>query len=184
MYRALIKLTAISFVLLTSVSALAQKREPFHPERVEEDVANLSILSEIDKIDGQTFESFIQAMDQPRRITPRGFGARTYLFVRPGGYTSIYLEAVEFNGSWLSYSLSVNGYAETWPKVRSEIIRGWQQRSTLKFTEGSRSISVQRDFPETMARYKRAVAAQLGEFQALTAPPNLKEAYDLFNFAG
>ena len=173
-----------AFLVLCGPVSAAQKREPLRADWLALDVANIErLLPELKRNEPLTLKGLEQIFGGPPAEFPfgsdheLGFGGRTFTFRKAGGYTSFRVTGFVFNDRIGYYTISVC-CSLSWPRIRNVLIETWKRNSDLEFQEGESSIAHRRDFPNVVADYKTAVAAQLGALEPVTVPPELHDAYD------
>lgn len=170
-------------ILCGGVSA-GQKREPLRADWLALDVANIErLLPELKRNEPLTLQALEQIFGGSPADFPfgsdyeLGFGGRIFTFRKAGGYTSLNVSGFVFNDRIGYYTISVS-CSRSWPMIRNVLIETWKHNSDLEFKEGEWSIAHYRDFPNVVADYKNAVAAQLGALEPVTVPPELRDAYE------
>ena len=114
---------------------------------------------------------------EPNEQNELGFGARTFSFSNPGGYTYFTVNGFAFNGKLGYYRVGVDRSSD-WSKIRTFIIQAWKVNGQLPFTERESGITYYREYGQVVRDYKEAVRLQVGELKSVTVPRRLSDAYE------
>ena len=165
-------------LLLCGQVALAQeKEEPVQADWLAKDVANIErFLPQLKHSEPLTLEKLKTIFGHDPRTIDLGFGGGTFAFSKASGYTYLRVNGFAFNDRIGRYEISLD--CSSWSKVSSVLTDAWKRSSDLEFTEWKYGISHEREFPDVIAEFKKAVSTQLGELQPVTVPQHLKDAYE------
>ncbi len=163
-------------ILLLSVSSLAQNRDELKTEWLSKDIESIrQLLPKLEQTD-PTLQSLEKLFGRAPELTELGFGASTFAFSKPGGYTSVRVTGLAVNGRIGHYRIGIG--SGSWEKIRNHIIQTWNASSQLTFAEDGYGIGYHKEYPTVVVEYKEAVRSQLGDLKNVTVPSDLQDAYE------
>ena len=169
-------MSSFILILLLSVSSLAETRDKLKTEWLTQDIATIhQLLPRLAQTD-PTLESLEKLFGKGPELTELGFGASTFAFSKPGGYTAFRVRGLAINGKIGYYRIAVGGSA-SWAKIRNYIIQTWNANSQLAFQENKYGIDYFKEYSPVIEEYKEVVRSQLGDLKNVTVPTDLQEAY-------
>ena len=177
----LVALILVFSVILCSTAILAQEKEPFNHEWLQEDVEGVGALMKLMPIEKQDIAVLKENLKEGWSIDDErlGFGANRIVFSNGYGYCSVYADVFTFKGDVGYSEVGVRCSSEEWASIRDTIITAWRQQSgNIEFTEADSKLSHQKRFESIFSSYYRAVADELGEMKPVDVPSELKEAYE------
>lgn len=107
-----------------------------------------------------------------------GFGARRVFFEKGIYYTSIYIEALTFNGSLVSYEAGVESYSQEWPRMKTFVVETWKENNGPVLVEDEHRVFYRKSFEKNQIKLKNTIAYLLGKPKIVTVPDSLKQSYD------
>ena len=168
----------LCLLLLCGPVCIAQDKEPLRADWLAKDVEVLErYLPSLKQNEPITIPALETVFETPISDNDLGFGGATFTISKPGGYTHLTVSGFIFNGNLGYYTIALRG-SSSWPMIRTVLIDTWKRTSDLEIAEGKDGIFHDRQFPNVIADYKKAVAAQLGELSPVDVPRHLKAAYD------
>lgn len=171
-------ISSLLVLFLFCLSSSAQTKDDLNYAWIAKDIEAIErLLPELARQDPslETMEKIFAK--EPGEESDLGFGARTFSFSNPGGYTYFTVHGFALNGRIGYYSIGV-GRSLSWSKVRVAIIQAWNVNSQFPFKEGESGIKYDREYADVVGDYKLAVSSQLGGMRAVTVPRDLNDAYD------
>lgn len=172
-------LTLSCLLLLCGDVSQAQKQQVIRADWLAMDVANMErLLPQLKQHEPLTITALEKIFGTPVYVRALGFGGRTFIFSKPGGYAYIRVSGFVFNDTVGDYTISVN-WSTSWSQIRSTIIESSKRNTDLEFKEEEFALTQERQFPDVVAAYKKAVSAELGEMATVTVPQYLKDAYQV-----
>lgn len=171
------EMSSFILILLLSVSSLAQTPDKLKTEWLSKDIESIrQLLPRLEQTD-PTLESLEKLFGREPELTELGFGASTFAFSKPGGYTSFRVRGLAVNGRIGHYRIAV-GCSSSWEKIKNHIIQTWNANSQLAFDENECGIGYYKEYPTVIAEYKEVVRSQLGDLKNVTVPSDLQDAYE------
>jgi hypothetical protein len=160
-------------------ASFAQSRETLNLDWVQADLTGVETIVKMTPVEGRNLDKLKMDLEGSWSIDDEnfGFGAHKIRFGKGFGYTSVYLEALTFNGKTAIYEISVHGGVE-WPSMREQIIEAWTGNGGPAFREEGDILYSGGRFDALFEAYCRAVASELGEMKAVDVPADIKTAYE------
>jgi hypothetical protein len=171
-------LFCLLFIPINELS-FAQSGETLNPDWVQADLTGVETIVKMTPIEGQNLGKLKMDLEGSWSIDDEnlGFGSHKIRFGKGFGYTSVYLDALTFNGKTAMYEISVHG-GDEWPSMRKQIIETWTRNGGPAFREDEGKLYSRGRFDALFEAYCRAVASELGEMQAVDVPVDIKTAYE------
>jgi len=171
-------LFCLLFIPINRVS-FAQSGEPLNLDWVKADLTGVETIVKMIPMEGQDLSKLKMDLEGSWSIDDDnlGFGGHKIRFGKGFGYTSVYLDALTFNGKTAIYEISVHGANES-PSMRKQIIETWTRSGGPAFREDENKLYSHGRFDTVFEAYCRAVASELGEMQAVDVPVDIKKAYE------
>lgn len=172
-------LTLLCLLALCGDVSQAQKQQVIRADWLAMDVANIErLLPQFKQHEPLTIAALEKIFGTPVYDRALGFGGRTFTFSKPGGYAYLRVSGFVFNDTIGYYTISVS-CSSSWSQIRSTIIESWKRYTDLEFKEDGSAITHERQFPDVVAAYKKALSAELGELATVTVPQHLEDAYQV-----
>ena len=169
-------MSSFILILLLSVSLFAQNRDELKTEWLSKDIESIrQLLPRLEQTD-PTLESLKNLFGREPELTELGFGASTFAFSKPGGYTAFRVRGLAVNGRIGYYRIGIG--SGNWEKIRNHIIQTWNANSQLTVEEDGYGIGYYKEYPTVVAEYKEIVRSQLGDLKNVTVPSALQDAYE------
>ncbi|HXQ69326.1 MAG TPA: hypothetical protein VN844_02520 [Pyrinomonadaceae bacterium] len=106
-----------------------------------------------------------------------GFGAKSFVFSVPGGYTHFSVDGIAVNDRIAKCRIKARG-STSWAMIRTFMIDAWKAVGPPEFEEAESGIRRDYEYPSVLAEYKSLVAARLGPMKSVQVPSDLKSGYE------
>ncbi len=172
-------LASILLLLLSQIS-WAQKEEKLETEWLAKDVESAKLIARLMPLESQTFETIKSILDVNTAVDDDdlGFGGRRFNLGKGNGYTSFYVDAFTFGGSFGYYEIGIRGGSDDWPRIREQVIKMWRQSNGPEFEETDSGLTYRVRHNSVFQAYENAVGLALGDMKPVDVPSSLKEHYD------
>jgi len=168
-------------IVVIALHRPATGAEPLRPEWIARDTAGAALVGKLmpirEQISAPIYDIFDVGVDRLDSFES-GFGGRR-ISVRKGyGYTSMYLEAFEFDGRLARFKMGIDGSSLNWSSVRATVMEAWTKAGGPKYECNDSGCFHEGSDEGTLLKYKRAVAAVLGEIKRIDPPGHLQRHYE------